>query len=83
MGSPGRKSLEEPDRVGNGRIPGGPATGECAEEQREGGGKVCAGHIVKSLACQECRCCTIGTSPRRIFEPPDKYNISFRSINFP
>lgn len=56
---------------------------ESAEEQREGGRKVCVGHVVKSLACQAFRCCTVGTSPRRIFEPPDKHNISFRSINFP
>lgn len=74
---------EDPGTAGNDRSPGGPVTGECAEEQWEDGRKVCGGHVVKSLACQESAFYTAGTAPRRIFEPSDKHNISFRSINFP
>ena len=51
---------EECGIEGNDKSPGGSVTGECAEEQREQGRKVCEGHTAKSLAYQESGFHTIG-----------------------
>lgn len=59
-GVPGKQEREQDHRgreeaglCGNDGSPGGPVTGECAEELWEEGRKVCEGRIVRGLACQE------------------------------